>query len=43
MRFSEGRTSYLAHRIVEAWRRDGLAEVENDRLVLAEIKRVLQQ
>lgn len=43
MRFSEARTSYLAHRIVETLRREGLADIEQERHVLAEIKRVLQQ
>ncbi len=41
MRFSEGRKSYLAHLIVRTWRQEGLAEIENERHVLAEIKRVL--
>lgn len=43
MRFSEARTSYLAHRIVDVFRREGLADIEQERHVLAEIKRVLQQ
>lgn len=43
MRFSEGRQSYLAHLIVNTLRQEGLADVENERLVLAEIKRVLEQ
>jgi hypothetical protein len=41
MKFSEGRLSYLAHHIVSALKDEGLADVENERLVLAEIKRVL--
>ena len=41
MRFSEGRLSYLAHQIVTTLRTEGLAEIENERLTLAEIKRVL--
>jgi hypothetical protein len=41
MKFSEGRLSYLAHHIVSILKDEGLAEVENERLVLAEIKRVL--
>ena len=41
MRFSEGRQSYLAHLILKTWREEGLAEVENERLALMEIKRVL--
>jgi hypothetical protein len=41
MRFSEGRQSHLAHLIIKTWREEGLAEVENERLALMEIKRVL--
>lgn len=41
MRFSEGRLSYLAHQIVATLRSEGLAEVENDRQVLAAIKQAL--
>ena len=43
MRFSEGRKSHLAHLIVNTLRQEGLADIENDRLVLAEIKRILDQ
>ena len=43
MRFSEGRKSHLAHLIVSTLRKEGLAEIENERLVLAEIKQVLEQ
>ncbi len=43
MNFSEGRLSYLAHQIVALLRDENLAEVENERLVLTEIKRVLGQ
>lgn len=43
MRFSEGRKSYLAHLIVKTFREEGLADIENERLALAEIKRVLDQ
>ena len=43
MRFTEGRRSYLAHLIVSTLRQEGLADIENERLVLAEIKRVLEQ
>jgi hypothetical protein len=43
MRFSEGRKSYLAHLIVDTLRKEGLADIEIDRHVLAEIKRVLDQ
>jgi hypothetical protein len=41
MKFSEGRLSYLAHHIVSTLKDEGLADVENERLVLNEIKRVL--
>ena len=41
MRFSEARISYLSHRIVAAFRDENLAEIDNDRLVLNEIKRAL--
>ena len=43
MRFSEGRQSYLAHLIVSTLRQEGLADIENERHVLMEIKRVLEQ
>lgn len=43
MRFSEARLSHLAHLIVKTFQREGLAEVESERHVLAEIKRVLAQ
>ncbi len=43
MRFSEARKSYLAHLIVRTLREEGLAEIDNERLALAEIKRVLEQ
>ena len=43
MRFSEARTSYLAHLIVNTLRQEGLADIGNERLLLAEIKRVLVQ
>lgn len=41
MNFSEARKSHLAHLIVNTFRKEGLAEIDNERLVLAEIKRVL--
>ena len=41
MKFSEGRLSHLAHQILGALKADGMARIENERLVLAEIKRVL--
>lgn len=43
MRFSEGRQSYLAHLIVNTFRKEGMADIENERHVLMEIKRVLGQ
>ena len=43
MRFSEGRKSHLAHLIVAALRSEGLAEIVNERLVLNEIKGVLEE
>ncbi len=43
MHFSEARTSFLAHRIVSMLRQEGLADIEQERHVLAEIKRVLIQ
>ncbi len=42
MRFSEARKSHLAHVIVSTLRREGLADVDNERLVMQEIKRVLE-
>lgn len=42
IRFSEGRLSFLAHRIVATLRAEGLAEVVNERLALQEIKRALE-
>jgi hypothetical protein len=41
MKLSEGRLSYLAHEIVRILKAEGLAEVDNERHVLNEIKRVL--
>ncbi len=42
IRFSEGRLSYLAHRILAVLRAEGLADVANERLALQEIKRALE-
>ena len=39
----KARKSYLAHLIVKTFRQEGLADIEKERLVLAEIKRVLDQ
>ena len=41
MRFSEARLSFLAHRIIELLRQERLAEVEQERHVLMELKRIL--
>lgn len=41
IRFSEGRLSHLAHEIVSTLRREGLAEIANERLALNEVKRWL--
>jgi uncharacterized protein len=41
MKFSEGRLSYLAHRIVAVFKNEGLARIDNERLVLARIKEAL--
>ncbi len=43
MQFSEGRRSYLAHRILDVLKREGLVVVENERQALAEIKRVFER
>jgi hypothetical protein len=41
IKFSEGRLSYLAHQVVAVLRAEGLAEIVNERLALAEIKKAL--
>jgi uncharacterized protein len=41
MKFSEARLSYLSHELVAIFRKEGLADVDNERLTLQEIKRVL--
>ena len=41
IRYSEGRLSFLAHEILAVFRREGLADVTNERLALNEIKRWL--
>jgi hypothetical protein len=43
MKLSEGRLSYLAHQIVKVLKAEGLAEIDNERHVLNEIKRVLNR
>jgi len=42
-KLSEARVSFLAHEILRALRADGLIEVQNERLALAEMKRLLTQ
>lgn len=41
MKLSEGRISHLAHRIIEVLRNEKLAEFDNERVTLNEIKRVM--
>lgn len=43
MKLSEGRLSYLAHQIVSVLAREGLARIENERVVLAVIKKALAE
>ena len=40
MKFSDGRISQFAHGILAILKNDGLLEAQNERYVLAEIKRV---
>jgi hypothetical protein len=42
-KLSEARVSFLAHEILRVLRAEGLAEVDNERLALAEIKRLLTE
>ncbi len=42
-KLSEARVSFLAHEILRVLRDEGLAEVDNERLALAELKRLLTQ
>jgi hypothetical protein len=42
-KLSEARVSFLAHEILRVLRADGLIEVQNERLALAEMKRLLTQ
>jgi uncharacterized protein len=42
VKFSEGRQSHLAHEIVRVLKSEGLADVEREKYVLAEIKRVFE-
>jgi hypothetical protein len=43
MKLSEGRISYLAHRIIEVLRDEGLAAFDNERVTLNEIKRMMAE
>ncbi len=43
MRFSEARRSHLAHLIVATLRKEGLAEIDNERLAMNQIKAVLEE
>jgi len=42
-KLSEARVSFLAHEILRVLQTDGLIEVQNERLALAEMKRLLTQ
>ncbi|MBI4518268.1 MAG: DUF507 family protein [Deltaproteobacteria bacterium] len=42
-KLSEARVSFLAHEILRVLRSEGLVEVVNERLALAELKRLLNQ
>jgi hypothetical protein len=42
MKFSDGRLSYLSHKIVDTLKTEGLADIEREKYVLAEIKHVLE-
>jgi len=42
MKFSEGRQSHLAHEILRVLVAEGLADVEREKYILAEIKRVFE-
>ena len=43
MKLSEGRISFLAHRIIEVLRDEGLAGFDNERVTLNEIKRIMAE
>ena len=43
MKFGDARLSYLAHHIVAVLKQEQLAQIEADRHVLSELKRVLGQ
>ena len=43
MKLSEARISHLAHRIIEVLRSEGLADFDNERVTLNEIKRVMSE
>ncbi len=42
MKFSEGRQSHLSHEIIRVLKAEGLADIEREKYVLAEIKRVFE-
>jgi hypothetical protein len=41
VKYSEGRLSHLAHQVIKVLRAEGLADIENERLALQEIKHAL--
>jgi hypothetical protein len=43
MKLSEARISHLAHRIVACLRDERLADIDNERVALLEVKRVLAE
>jgi hypothetical protein len=42
MKFSEGRQSHLSHEIIRVLKAEGLADIDREKYVLAEIKRVFE-
>ncbi len=42
MKFSEGRQSHLSHEIVRVLKAEGLADIDREKYVLHEIKRVFE-
>ncbi|MEO8605741.1 MAG: DUF507 family protein [bacterium] len=42
MKFSEARLSHLAHQIIATLRTEGLADIDNERLALHDIKQALE-
>jgi hypothetical protein len=41
-KLSEARVSFLAHEILRTLRQEGLADIDNERVALQELKRLLQ-